>query len=321
MFNRLLRKTYYHIKPLIPRHLQLLLRRMRIYCIRPFCRNVWPIDRHAAKPPPNWRGWPDNKRFALVLTHDVDTAQGQEKCRQLQGLEMKHGFRSSFNFVPRRYNVSAELRRCLAEAGFEVGVHGLYHDGKYYDSREIFRSRAVHINNYIREWEAVGFRSPSMQHNLEWIRDLDIEYDASTFDTDPFEPQSDGVSTIFPFLVTEGEGRKGYVELPYTLPQDFTLFILMREKNIDIWKEKLDWISENGGMALVNTHPDYLNFDGGELGAESYPARYYEELLEYVNTRYEGRYWHPLPREMARFWSSPQRPKKQEARQSAPRKE
>ena len=147
-----------------------------------------------------------------------------------------------------------------------------------------------------------------MQHNLEWIRDLDIEYDASTFDTDPFEPQSDGVSTIFPFFVTEGEGRKGYVELPYTLPQDFTQFILMRKKNIDIWEEKLDWISYNGGMALVNTHPDYMNFDGGKMGPETYPARYYEEFLEYVKTRYEDTYWHPLPREMARFWSNSQRP-------------
>ena len=153
MNNGLLRKIYYQVKPLIPRRLQLLLRRGRIYCKLPFCRNVWPIDRSAAKPPANWRGWPDNKRFALVLTHDVDTAQGQEKCRQLQGLEMKHGFRSSFNFVPRRYNVSAELRHYLTEAGFEVGVHGLYHDGKYYDSREIFRSRAEQINIYIREWE------------------------------------------------------------------------------------------------------------------------------------------------------------------------
>lgn len=302
MGGNLTRKTYYLIKPLIPRRLQLFLRRGRIYCKIPFCRNVWPIDRAAAKAPVNWQGWPDKKRFALVLTHDVDTAKGQERCQQLKALEMKHGFRSSFNFVPRRYEVSAELRQCLTEAGFEVGVHGLYHDGKYYDSREIFRSRATQINNYLREWHAVGFRSPSMQHNLEWIHDLNIEYDASTFDTDPFEPQSDGVRTIFPFLVPGSEGQKGYVELPYTLPQDFTLFVLMRERNIAVWKEKLDWICEKGGMVLLNTHPDYMSFDGEKLEVETYPAHYYEELLEYVKSRYEGQYWHALPREIADFW-------------------
>ncbi len=39
------------------------------------------------------------------------------------------------------------------------------------------------------------------------------------------------------------------------------LVILMQEKNIDIWKQKLDWISEHSGMALLNTHPDYIDFE------------------------------------------------------------
>jgi hypothetical protein len=98
-------------------------------------------------------------------------------------------------------------------------------------------------------------------------------------------------------------GRKGYVELPYTLPQDFTLFILFREKTIDIWKEKLAWIARMGGMALLNTHPDYMNF-GGKPGNEEYPARYLEELLRHIASEYEGQYWHPLPCKMAEFWAS-----------------
>jgi hypothetical protein len=93
------------------------------------------------------------------------------------------------------------------------------------------------------------------------------------------------------------------VELPYTLPQDFTLFVLMGEKNIDIWKKKLDWIAKCGGMALINTHPDYMNFGGGRLGIEEYPASYYTDFLQYVEARYAGKYWHALPRDMARWWS------------------
>ena len=61
---------------------------------------------------------------------------------------------------------SEELRNYLTENGFEVGVHGLNHDGKYYNSRAIFRERALKINRYIRDWGSVGFRSPSMLHNL-----------------------------------------------------------------------------------------------------------------------------------------------------------
>jgi hypothetical protein len=50
------------------------------------------------------------------------------------------------------------------------------------------------------------------------------------------------------------------VELPYTLPQDFLLFVLMQEKNIDIWKKKLDWIADQGGMALFIAHPGYMQY-------------------------------------------------------------
>jgi hypothetical protein len=106
-----------------------------------------------------------------------------------------------------------------------------------------------------------------------------------------------------------------FIELPYTLPQDFTLFILMREKTIKVWKEKLDWIAEKGGMALLNTHPDYMNFDDRKCSGAEYPASYYEEFLQYVKNTYQDLYWHVLPREMACFCSDwcKQRPKKAHA--------
>jgi hypothetical protein len=141
-----------------------------------------------------------------------------------------------------------------------------------------------------------------MQKKLEWLHHLNIEYSNSTFDTDPFEPQPCGVRTIFPFLV-HGDGPSStYVELPYTLPQDHNLFIILRETDNSIWKRKLDWIAEKGGMAFLNTHPDYMNFDSRKNGPEEYPAAYYLDLLNYVKERYQGQYWNALPREIASFW-------------------
>jgi hypothetical protein len=295
---------FYKIKPLIPRELQLFLRRNIVKYKRSKYRHIWPINTVAGQKPVNWTGWPNKKKFAFILTHDVDTLRGQARCKQLMDLENNYGFRSSFNFVPERYEVSSDLRGVLKDEGFEVGVHGLVHDGKLYCSPEIFNSRAKRINHYLKNWGATGFRSPVMQRNLKWICKLNIDYDASTFDTDPFEPQSDGVNTIFPFWVNGSSEKRGYIELPYTLPQDFTLFILMKEKTIDIWKTKLDWVVENEGMALVNVHPDYMNFESKKCKREEYPAENYRNFLDYVTHKYEGQYWHVLPRDIAQLWAN-----------------
>ena len=141
-----------------------------------------------------------------------------------------------------------------------------------------------------------------MHHNLEWMHDLNIEYDLSTFDTDPFEPQSDGVGTIFPFFIENRDTKSGYVEMPYTLPQDFLLFILMREKSCQIWKKKLDWIVENNGMMLINVHPDYICFEKNKPSREEFPVSYYEEFLKHINEKYQGQFWNALPKEVSKFW-------------------
>lgn len=288
------------LKPLIPRRVQILLRRVLAKAYLPSYRHIWPIDQQSVRPPDGWKGWPDNKKFALVITHDVDTAEGHDQCMQLAEIEKRHGFRSSFNFVAEGYKISDRLINDLCSDGFEIGSHSIRHKNPF-KSPDKFPALASQINHYLKEWNAVGFRSPSMYHNMDLLHHLNIEYDASTFDTDPFEPQPDGVGTIFPFWVKDQNNHKGYVELPYTLPQDFLLFIILQQKNIEIWKKKLDWIAENGGMALFIIHPDYMNF-GNKPHYEKYPAQYYEDFLNYIKTKYEGQYWHALPRDVASFW-------------------
>lgn len=329
-------RLYYSLKPFLPWSLRVALRRWRAHRRRRRYADTWPIDESAARPPEGWQGWPEGKQFAVVLTHDVEGQLGVDRCRLLMELEEQLGFRSSFNFIPEgEYRVAAELRAELAERGFEVGVHDLAHDGKLLSSREGFRARARRINAYLKDWGAVGFRAGFMLHNLDWFHDLDVQYDASTFDTDPFEPQPDAVGTIFPFWVPRPRSATGdphdstiqrftrhsaarppqdsalrnppsafgdgYVELPYTLPQDFTTFIVFRERTIDLWKRKLDWVAAHGGMVLVNVHPDYLAFDGQPPTAREFPAELYAQLLRYLKEAYSGRYWHALPKEVAAF--------------------
>src|SRR5215471_3358474 len=293
---------YYRLKPYIPLKFRIALRRWRANRLREVCGKSWPILEAAGKAPKGWRGWPEGKRFAFVVTHDVEGAKGLDRCRRLSELDASLGFRSAFNFVPEGdYHVPPQLRDRLTADGFEVGVHDLKHDGFLYRSRDEFKSNARQINHYVKDWKAAGFRSGFMHHNLDWFHDLEILYDASTFDTDPFEPQPDGVETIFPFWVPGPDGRNGYVELPYTLIQDFNLFIVLKETTTDIWKKKLEWIANRGGMALLIVHPDYLNFSGNGFSKDEFPVSRYEEFLTHVKENYAGQYWQALPRDVARF--------------------
>ena len=305
-------RIYYRVKPFVPQFLRTAVRRRLALRLRERIQDIWPIMPGSEEPPKNWPGWPDGKKFAFVLTHDVEGEAGLLKCRQLMEIELKHGFRSSFNFIPEGdYRVPRELREELTGKGFEVGVHDLQHDGRLYQSRREFEQKAARINHYIHEWGASGFRSGFMLHNLNWLHDLEIQYDASTFDTDPFEPQPEGRNTIYPFWIPGGTAnqttngssdvstRQGYVELPYTLPQDSTLFLLLQERTTDIWRHKVDWIAAHGGMVLLDTHPDYMAFNQASPTTTEYSVALYEQFLAEVRAKYEGQYWHALPRDIA----------------------
>ena len=154
---------YYSVKPIVPLSLRRSVRRHFAVRKRDRAGEVWPVLPGSERPPKGWHGWPHGKKFAFVLTHDVEGRSGVDKCRQLMELEKQHGFRSSFNFIPEgEYRVSRELRDDLQRDGFEVGVHDLHHDGKLYSSRDKFAGKAARINRYLKEWGAVGFRSGFM---------------------------------------------------------------------------------------------------------------------------------------------------------------
>jgi len=174
-------RIYYRFKPYLPRSLRMAARRFLARRQRLAYAKTWPINEAAGKTPPDWPGWPGGKKFALVLTHDVEGSHGLGKCRELMRLEKALGFRSSFNFIPEgEYEVTPKLRDELVSNGFEVGVHDLRHDGKLYWPRDDFSTNARSINSYLSAWGSAGFRSGFMLHDHDCLHELEIEYDAST---------------------------------------------------------------------------------------------------------------------------------------------
>lgn len=231
--------------------------------------------------------WPDDYQLASVLTHDVETADGLRNVLKLAELEDEFGLKSCWNLIPHKYPIDPGIVRELKHRGHEVGVHGFNHDGRLFESRETFRNRVPSINDAIDRYNSQGFRAPMVHRNLLWLQELNVDYDASCFDVDPFQAMPGGVGGVWPFFAGK------FVELPYTLPQDHTLFVALGQETPDIWIEKFEWLASMRGMALLVTHPDYLNT----------PRRLdaYREFLEYVVGQRE-RAWLTLPADVAHWW-------------------
>ena len=295
-------RAYYRLRPLIPRSLQIMMRRAgaNVQRRRRFPR--WPIEPSlhefydilfdclrlvAGEPVPWIASWPHGRSWALVLTHDVETAMGVEKLELLRNVEVERGLRSAWNFVPERYSTPDSLLGSLRSDGFEIGVHGLRHDGRDLESLETLRERAPAMRAYAERWSAVGFRSPATHRVWDWMPLLGFEYDSSSPDTDPYEPIPGGCCTWLPFF------NRDLVELPITVVQDHTLFVILKQEDSSAWQQKCDYLRDRGGMAVLLTHPDYA-------GDRSPLERAYADLLDRYSD--DPTAWHALPNEVADWW-------------------
>jgi hypothetical protein len=79
-------RIYYGLKPFVPQSLRTAIRRRLALRLRKRIGDVWPIMPGSERPPANWPGWPEGKKFAFVLTHDVESMAGLAKCRYLMQL-------------------------------------------------------------------------------------------------------------------------------------------------------------------------------------------------------------------------------------------
>ena len=291
------RRTYYAIRPLLPRTVQIALRRgySRVQARSTFPR--WPVEPTlhdltelvlqraadaAAEPLPYLASWPRGHSWALVLTHDVETGVGRDAIETVRAVEESAGYRSAWNLVPERYAVPDRVVEHLQAVGCEVGVHGLRHDGRDLESLD---TRLPAMQQWGRRWGAVGFRSPATHRAWDLMPQLGFAYDSSYPDTDPYEPMPGGCCSWLPFF------NRGMVELPVTMTQDHTVFVILRRDD-SLWREKVEFLRARGGMALVLVHPDYV-LEGDRLDA-------YARLLDAF--RDDPEMWTPLPREVADWW-------------------
>jgi hypothetical protein len=296
--------AFYRLKRAIPRRLQLAARRVLIRRQGTPTFPEWPFDGSVAgllrlyvryaltatqQTTMRFRWfWPGGARSAVILTHDVESAAGLRNAVRIADLEQERGLRSSFNIVAREYPIDWGIVDELRQRGFELGVHGVFHDRSLFSSRQEFDRQQLALREMRERLGAEGFRSPATHRVNAWLADLPVSYDCTVPMSDPYEPQPGGCCSPWPFFVGD------VVELPYTLPQDHTTFTLLRERTIDLWLRQLDLIEGSAGLAQCVSHPDpgYL----GDPDKEALYAEFLDALAE------RKRIWRALPREAAAWW-------------------
>jgi len=186
------------------------------------------------------------------------------------------------------YPIDRGVLEELTGRGFEIGVHGVFHDRSMFASRENFEDQQPELARAASDLGAVGFRSPATHRVVDWLADLPVTYDCTIPMSDPYEPQPGGCCSPWPFFLGD------VVELPYTLPQDHTLFTLLRHRSPELWVAQLDRLERAAGLVQCVSHPD-----PGYLG-DAEKRAWYARFLDAVAAR--DTLWTALPRDVAAWW-------------------
>lgn len=299
-------KAYYFVREILPNAVRRSMQRVYFSDWKTRHFPAWPVDftvdtlhEHLLqlsmeatgleKVPFIWF-WPDGAPNCLILTHDVETSVGRDFTAQLMDLDESYGIKASFQVIPeKRYEVPDEYVQEIRSRGFEFNIHDLNHDGHLYQEREEFLRRAKKINEYGRRYKASGFRAGAMYRNLDWYDAYEFSYDMSVPNVAHLEPKRGGCCTVFPFFVGN------ILELPLTTSQDYSVFHILGDYSIGLWKKQLDLIRQRNGLMSLLTHPDYLiNLRNREL---------YKLLLDYLRqmVAHEG-IWAALPGDVDSWW-------------------
>jgi hypothetical protein len=299
-------KAYYLVRPLLGVHARKYLQRLSFRGWQNRAFPNWPVDltverllekclmltmkSHQFKAVPFIWFWPDGHQCCGSITHDVETAEGQRFCSNLMDMDDDYGMKASFQVIPEeRYVVSQQYLDNLWKRGFEVNVQDLNHDGKLFWDHEEFRRRAVAINSYARTYGAAGFRAGALYRNAEWYEALDISYDMSIPNCAHLDPQRGGCCTVFPYFIGN------ILELPVTTAQDYSVFHIIGDYSIELWKRQIGMIRAANGLASIIVHPDYV--------IDNRARQVYETLLEYLSAQRDERgMWIALPSQVNTWW-------------------
>ncbi|HCP48451.1 MAG TPA: hypothetical protein DIU15_20610 [Deltaproteobacteria bacterium] len=239
--------------------------------------------------------WPGGKRFALLMTHDVDTRRGLAASGTILEEMAGMGLKPCFFLVGRGYKWDDGFCDAVRQAGGEIGLHGDTHDNRIaFETAARAGNRLDSCQDRIQRHGIRGFRSPSLlvSDALYTAVGTRFAWDSSVPDTDTHTligPRR-GCATVFPFR------RQQTLVLPTTMPADDRLQLLGYEGMdfIAVLRRKWEHVRSVGGLCHFLTHPEPHLF-GRRVLRDLYRALL-DEILD------AGDAWIATPSMVAKHW-------------------
>ena len=300
------RKSYYLLRSCLPFPIRRQLQRLYFQDWKELPFPAWPVDltvdtlhqellrllmeaSGVQRLPFIWF-WPEGAQSCLILTHDVETSAGRDFTFKLMDLDDAYGFKAAYQVIPeKRYQVPDEYVAEIRSRGCEFNIHDLNHDGRLYAERSEFAQRAARINRYLRTYGSEGFRAGSMYRRQDWYDLFEFAYDMSVPNVAHLEPLRGGCCTVMPYFIGN------ILELPLTTAQDYSLFHILNNYSIDVWKQQMSLIKGKNGLMSFLSHPDYL--------IDPRARKVYEALLNYLRQMVAvEKVWVTLPAKVNAWW-------------------
>lgn len=304
--EKLIRDTYYFFRPALPLGIRRHLHKWYLSDWQQLRFPRWPVDTtvdtlmrellrlslisKAIKEVSFIWFWPDGASACAIMTHDVETSRGVRLSSSMMDMDQSFDIPASFQLVPeKRYAVKQHFLDRIRSRGFEVNVQDLNHDGRLFHDKEEFRTRITKINEYRKLFDARGFRSAVLYRNQEWYNLLEFEYDMSVPNVAHLDPQRGGCCTVMPYFIGK------VVELPVTTTQDYSLFQILQDYSLELWRKQVSLILEKNGLIHFIVHPDYI--DGPR------ESSIYRDLLEILTElRRDKNVWLAQPGDVSAWW-------------------
>lgn len=232
--------------------------------------------------------WPDKKRIALCLSFDIDAETLWLTRNDINAKHLVHlsrGLYATKQALPRILNmldeeqlkatffttaytaeIHPEIIKYIADQGHEIGYHGYMHEVKdTYDEENALMDKVDNIIRSLTGKRSVGVRMPDGIihdfHKQLWL-DRGIIYSSNWRNNDgPFLLEIDGKEIPIVELPKDGIVDDTSYNM-YTLQHPEHYYLRSGREMVQIWKDELDGLADEGRMLNFVMHPQFIGRPG-----------------------------------------------------------